>query len=94
MNDSKQPDVREAVAEGAVVKPDATTDRVNADYRPDEDSRPSGPIETRSVEEAMNGSMVQDFDDLKRLGRDMERVKTGSELSEEGLVSDPIQEKA
>ncbi|MDG0791994.1 hypothetical protein OMP38_14850 [Cohnella ginsengisoli] len=94
MNESNQPDVREAVAEGAVVNTDATTDHANADYRLDEDSRPSGPIETRSVEEAMNGSMVQDFDDLKRLGRDMERVKTGSELSEEGLVSDPIQEKA
>ncbi|MDI4647578.1 hypothetical protein [Cohnella hashimotonis] len=93
MNDSKQPDAREFVAEGAALQPDKT-ERANAVYRPDEDSRPSGPIETRPVEEAMNGSMVQDFDDLKRLGRDMERVKTGSELSEEGLVSDPIQEKA
>lgn len=65
-----------------------------AQYRPDADSIPSGPSATRSVEEAVNGSMVQDFDDLKRLGRDMERVQTGSELSKEGLVSDPIQEKA
>ncbi|WP_217595405.1 hypothetical protein [Cohnella sp. GbtcB17] len=94
MTESKQPDVREDVAEGVAAQPDAAIDRANADYRSEEDSRPSGPIETRSVDEAMNGSMVQDFDDLKRLGRDMERVKTGSELSEEGLVSDPIQEKA
>ncbi|CAI6080412.1 hypothetical protein [Cohnella sp. JJ-181] len=64
-----------------------------AEYLPDADSKPSGPIPTRQVEDAMNGSMVQDFEDLKRLGRDMERVKTGSELSDEGLVSDPIQEK-
>ncbi|MFD2334043.1 hypothetical protein ACFSR7_32720 [Cohnella sp. GCM10020058] len=93
MKEPKQPDLREDVAEGTGNQPDKT-ERQSVAYRPDEDSRPSGPIETRPVEEAMNGSMVQDFDDLKRLGRDMERVKTGSELSEEGLVSDPIQEKA
>ncbi|MFC3800333.1 hypothetical protein [Cohnella sp. GCM10012308] len=93
MNEPKQPDLREDVAAGAGIQPDKT-ERESVAYRPEEDSEPSGPIETRPVEEAMNGSMVQDFDDLKRLGRDMERVKTGSELSEEGLVSDPIQEKA
>ncbi|MDG0810852.1 hypothetical protein [Cohnella rhizosphaerae] len=93
MNEFKQSDVRESVAESAEVRPHATSGE-NGDYRSDEDSKPSGPIETRSLDEAMNGSMVQDFDDLKRLGRDMERVKTGSELSEEGLVSDPIQEEA
>ncbi|MFC5704362.1 hypothetical protein ACFPVX_23985 [Cohnella faecalis] len=51
----------------------------------------SSPMPPKSVEEADNGSMVQDLADLKRLGKDMERVKTGQELQEEGFVSDPIQ---
>lgn len=55
------------------------------------DSIPSSPIASRPVETARNGSMVQDFADLKRLGRDMERMKTGQQLNDEGLVDDPIQ---
>ncbi|OXM13159.1 hypothetical protein [Paenibacillus herberti] len=46
----------------------------------------------RDVEDAQNGSMVQDEQDMKRLGNDMERVQTNAELEEEGLVPDPIQE--
>jgi hypothetical protein len=56
-----------------------------------EDRKPSAPLPTKSVETAMNGSMVQDFADMKRLGRDMKRMKTEQQLNEEGLVNDPIQ---
>jgi len=61
-------------------------------YSPDRgDHRPSAPIRSRSVESASNGSMVQDLSDMKRLGKDMERMKTEQQLNEEGLVNDPIQ---
>ncbi len=46
----------------------------------------------RDIEDARNGSMVQDEQDMKRLGKDMERVRTNSELEEEGLVPDPAQD--
>jgi hypothetical protein len=35
--------------------------------------------------------MVQDFADMKRLGQDMNRMKTEQQLNDEGLVNDPIQ---
>ncbi|MCD9025984.1 hypothetical protein [Cohnella silvisoli] len=61
-------------------------------YSPDRgDRRPSAPIPSRPVEIAWNGSMVQDFADMKRLGRDMDRMKTEQQLNDEGLVNDPIQ---
>jgi len=61
-------------------------------YAPERDqNRKPIPQKSRSIDQAVNGSMVQDLDDAKRLGRDMQRMKTGSELSEEGLISDPIQ---
>ena len=61
-------------------------------YSPDlGDRRPSIPIPSRSVETARNGSMVQDFADMQRLGYDMERMKTEQQLNDEGLVNDPIQ---
>ncbi|WP_219835830.1 hypothetical protein [Paenibacillus sp. R14(2021)] len=44
------------------------------------------------IAEAKNGSMVQDLQDMKRLGHDMKQMKTNSQLQEEGLVPDPIQE--
>lgn len=78
----------ESKQETAAVKPSAPP------YSAEADSKPSGGIVTRSVADADNGSMVQDFADLQRLGAEMERVKTGSELKEEGLVSDPIQEQS
>lgn len=55
------------------------------------DRVPSAPVPTRSVQSARNGSMVQDFADMRRLGRDMERVRTERQLREEGLASDPSQ---
>ncbi|MFS0727083.1 hypothetical protein [Paenibacillus sp. 1P07SE] len=48
--------------------------------------------QAKPVELAENGSMAQDMEDLKRLGEDMEQVKTNAELEEEGLVPDPIQD--
>jgi len=61
-------------------------------YSPERGDRsPSAPIPTRSVKTAKNGSMVQDFADMQRLGQDMERMKTEQQLNEEGLVNDPIQ---
>ncbi|MFB9331002.1 hypothetical protein ACFFSY_34110 [Paenibacillus aurantiacus] len=47
---------------------------------------------SRPVDEVQNGSMVQDAEDMRRLGRDMERMKTNHELERDGLVPDPIQE--
>ncbi|MFC4811427.1 hypothetical protein [Paenibacillus sp. GCM10023250] len=44
------------------------------------------------VERAKNGSMVQDMQDLKRLGHDMKQMKTNRQLQEQGLVPDPMQE--
>jgi len=44
------------------------------------------------IEQAHNGSMVQDEQDMRRLGNDMKNMKTNSQLQEEGLVPDPIQE--
>ncbi|MFC5652845.1 hypothetical protein ACFPYJ_27830 [Paenibacillus solisilvae] len=47
---------------------------------------------SKPIAEAQNGSMVQDEQDMKRLGNDMKGMKTNSQLQEEGLVPDPIQE--
>lgn len=47
---------------------------------------------SKPLEEALNGSMVQDEQDMMRLGNDMKGMKTNTQLQEEGLVPDPIQE--
>lgn len=61
-------------------------------YSPDRgDRRPSGPTAPKPIEIAKNGSMVQDFEDMERMGRDLSRLKTGQQLKEEGLIDDPIQ---
>lgn len=49
------------------------------------------PGRLRTIAQAVNGSMVQDFADAQRLGEDMQRVQTNDELRKEGLVPDPIQ---
>ncbi|WP_235941716.1 hypothetical protein [Paenibacillus puerhi] len=43
------------------------------------------------ITEIMNGSMAPNMEEVKRLGKDMQYVKTEGELEKEGLVSDPIQ---
>ena len=40
-----------------------------------------------------NSSMAQDLDEIKKLGKEMEQAKTGSELNEEHLTQDPKQER-
>ena len=46
------------------------------------------------VEKAENGSMAPDLEDMKQLGKDMDRMKTNQTLKEEGLVPDPAQEES
>jgi hypothetical protein len=89
-------EVPEAIQVAAMDRWYALRTRIdNADpspYSPDLGDRwPSTPIPSRSIDEAKNGSMVQDFADMKRLGLDMNRMKNGQQLREEGLVDDPIQ---
>ncbi|WP_176541055.1 MULTISPECIES: hypothetical protein [unclassified Bacillus (in: firmicutes)] len=44
------------------------------------------------VEGNKNGSMTQDFDDVKKLGKEMKKAKTGSELEkEDNKTPDPLQ---
>ncbi|UUZ81952.1 hypothetical protein LJK88_46785 [Paenibacillus sp. P26] len=45
----------------------------------------------KPVEEVMNGSMAPDMAEIKRLGKDMQGMKTEEELKDKGLVTDPIQ---
>ncbi|WP_010272819.1 hypothetical protein [Paenibacillus senegalensis] len=48
----------------------------------------------KRIDEVTNGSMAPDFVEMKKLGRSMDSMKTNQQLNEEGLVADPIQEKA
>jgi hypothetical protein len=89
-------EVPQAVRESALKRLLALRSRIEShipqSYSPDRDKdRRATPMATRSVANANNGSMVQDFEDMKALGKDMERVKTGQQLKEEGLLPDPIQ---
>ncbi|WP_410772275.1 hypothetical protein [Fontibacillus sp. BL9] len=47
--------------------------------------------EHKDISQADNGSMVNDMEDLKQLGEDMEEMSTGSEDRKQGMVSDPEQ---
>ncbi|MNO05624.1 hypothetical protein D3C81_2270880 [compost metagenome] len=47
--------------------------------------------EHKSISVAENGSMVNDMEDLKQLGEDMEEMSTNSEDHEQGIVADPEQ---
>ncbi|MBW4840596.1 MAG: hypothetical protein KZY74_14480 [Paenibacillaceae bacterium] len=48
--------------------------------------------EHKEINEAENGSMVNDMEDLIQLGEDMEAMKTSQEdLEQNGLLSDPEQ---
>jgi len=47
----------------------------------------------KTVESVRNGSMVQDFKDMQKMGKEMKQMKTESELEEDGLVNDPIQNR-
>lgn len=39
----------------------------------------------------MNGNMVSNIKDMKKLGKEMEDIKTNDEILEEGQVPDPVQ---
>lgn len=45
----------------------------------------------KSIETAENGSMVNDMEDLKQLGEDMEEMPTSSEDHKQGVHADPEQ---
>lgn len=45
----------------------------------------------KDIVSAENGSMVNDMEDLKQLGEDMDEMKTNSEDHKEGLMNDPEQ---
>lgn len=47
--------------------------------------------EHKSIQDAENGSMVNDMEDLKQLGEDMDEMSTNSEDEARGLKPDPEQ---
>ncbi|MBV6717014.1 hypothetical protein [Paenibacillus chitinolyticus] len=56
-----------------------------ADYLNQPNKRP------HTVETASNGYMATDSYDIRRLGNEMKKMKTNSELKQNGLIPDPIQ---
>lgn len=93
LSDSEVPSiVRNAVLERWYALKSRIGGREAVPYSPERgDGKVSAPMPAKTVETAHNGSMVQDFNDMLRLGKDMNRIKTGQQLKDEGLVSDPIQ---
>lgn len=58
------------------------------------DRRRTGDAEGQSdgsQQDKVNGTMVQDEQDLVRLGKEMKAMKTNTELEQEGMIPDPIQ---
>jgi hypothetical protein len=47
---------------------------------------------TEPMNDKKDNSMTENFEDVKKLGKEMENMKTQKELKKEGLTSDPIQE--
>lgn len=45
-----------------------------------------------AIKDKSENSMTENLEDLKKLGKEMENIKTKKELKKEGLTSDPIQE--
>lgn len=45
----------------------------------------------KDIDVAENGSMVNDMEDLRQLGEDMEEMSTSSEDERQGIKSDPEQ---
>lgn len=53
------------------------------------------PLSKKSTEpkkEENDNSMTENLEDIKKLGKEMENMKTKKEIKKEGLTSDPIQE--
>ncbi|TJY42131.1 hypothetical protein E5161_08960 [Cohnella pontilimi] len=93
VSDSEVPEeVRESAMKRLLALRSRIESHVSQSYSPDRDKdRKATSMPTRSVASAENGRMVQDFDDMRALGKDMQRVKTGQQLQEQGLLPDPIQ---
>ena len=45
----------------------------------------------KNINQANNGSMVENLEEAKKLGKEMEKMKTETELHEEGMIQDPQQ---
>lgn len=56
-----------------------------------EDAKEGKMPQHKNINEAENGSMINDIEDLKRLGDEMEDMNTNSEDEEKGLLPDPQQ---
>lgn len=48
-------------------------------------------IMEKKVPNIENGSMATNFDEVKELGKQMERMRDGVELAEDNRIADPIQ---
>ena len=48
--------------------------------------------DTEPKEDRRDHSMTENFEDVQKLGKEMENMKTKKELKKEGLTSDPIQD--
>jgi hypothetical protein len=48
--------------------------------------------DTEPKEDKRDNSMTENFEDVQKLGKEMENMKTKKELKKEGLTSDPIQD--
>lgn len=46
-----------------------------------------------NINQANNGSMVENLEEAKKLGKEMKKMKTETELHEEGMIQDPQQLK-
>jgi len=55
------------------------------------DNYDGGTDETEAEQGAVNGAMAPGEQDLVRLGKEMKAMKTNTELKQEGLIPDPIQ---
>ncbi|TMV45155.1 hypothetical protein FE783_30320 [Paenibacillus mesophilus] len=55
------------------------------------DREPPADKDNDSQSDTVNGIMVQDEQDLVRLGKEMKAMKTNTELEQEGMIPDPIQ---
>lgn len=62
-----------------------------AERQPADGSESRSDMANDSRDNTVNGVMVQDEQDLVRLGKEMKAMKTNTELEQEGMIPDPIQ---
>jgi hypothetical protein len=53
---------------------------------------PMSKKDTEPKKDKRDNSMTENFEDVQKLGKEMENMKTKKELKKEGLTSDPIQD--